>query len=192
MARVEGKISKEATMARTPKLGDKIPFSVVHKENAVPESDQNQNAPAGAAEGIENTANKAIQDIAEQLKALKEQVQALQATSGQVASQAGKVVASGARMAGDKVSENARAAGDRAIAGAKVAGEKVATTVETYPISALLIASGVAFLLGRMSASAYHEPSYAESTFDGLRSRLGDLSSRLPPHLKSALRSSLR
>jgi hypothetical protein len=102
------------------------------------------------------------------------------------------VVASGARVAGEKVTENARAAGDKAIAGARVAGEKVTTTVETYPISALLIASGVAFLLGRISASAYHEPSYTESTFDSLRNRLGDLSSRLPPHLKSALRSSLR
>jgi hypothetical protein len=90
------------------------------------------------------------------------------------------------------MSENARVAGDKAVAGARIAGEKVTTTVETYPISALLIASGVAFLLGRMTASAYHEPSYAESTFDSLRGRLSDLSSRLPPHLKSALRSSLR
>jgi ElaB/YqjD/DUF883 family membrane-anchored ribosome-binding protein len=141
---------------------------------------------------VENVANQAMQDITEQLRALREQVQALQATTGQIASQAGKVVASGARMASDKVGENARVAGDKAIAGAKVAGEKVATTVETYPISAVLIASGVAFLLGRMTTSVYHEPSYAESTFDSLRSRLGDLSSRLPPHLKSALRSSLR
>jgi ElaB/YqjD/DUF883 family membrane-anchored ribosome-binding protein len=165
----------------------------VRKENAVPQSDQNENQAAGMAEGVENAANQAMQDITEQLKALKEQVQALQATTTQLASQAGKVVASGARMAGDKVGENARIAGDKAIAGAKVAGEKVTTTVETYPISAVLIASGVAFLLGRMTTSAYHhEPSYTESTFDSLRSRLSDLSSRLPPNLKSALRSSLR
>lgn len=176
-------------MARSPKLGDTIPLSVVRKENAVPQSDQNQTP---AAEAVENATGKAIQDIAEQIRALKEQVQALQATTGQIASQAGKVMASGARVAGDKVSEGARIAGDKAVSGAKVAGEKVTTTVETYPISALLIASGVAFLLGRISGSAFSQPSYTESTFDSLRSRLGDLSSRLPPHLKSALRSSLR
>jgi ElaB/YqjD/DUF883 family membrane-anchored ribosome-binding protein len=184
--------SKEVIMARSPKLGDTIPLSVVRKENAVPQPDPNQNPAASAAETVENAAGKAIQDIAEQLRALKEQVQALQATTGQVASQAGKVVASSARAAGDKVSESARIAGDKAVSGAKVAGEKVTTTVETYPISALLIASGVAFLLGRMSSSAFSQPSYSESTFDSLRSRLGDLSSQLPSHLKSALRSSLR
>lgn len=178
-------------MARAPKLGDTIPLSVVRKENAVPQPDQKQNPAAGEADGG-NAANKAIQDIAEQLKALREQVQSLQAATGQIASQAGKAVASGARAAGGKVAGSARAAGDKAVSGAKAAGDTVTTTVETYPMSALLIASGVAFLLGRMSASANHEPSYTESTFDSLRSRLGDLSSRLPPHLKSALRSSLR
>jgi ElaB/YqjD/DUF883 family membrane-anchored ribosome-binding protein len=178
-------------MARTPKLGETIPLSVVRKENAVPQSDQNQNPAAGAAEG-DTAGNKAIQDIAEQLRALKEQVQSLQATTSQIASQAGKVVSSSARAAGSKVADSARIAGDKAVSGAKAAGDTVTTTVETYPISALLIASGVAFLLGRMSASAYDDRSYAESTFDSLRSRLGDLSSRLPPHLKSALRSALR
>lgn len=188
-------------MAKTPKLGETIPLSVVRKENEV--ADDVQNNIKSAADAVENAAGNAVEDIAAQLRALKEQVQALQATTSDLAAQTGKVVASGARMAGekvaenariagDKVAENARLAGDKAVAGAKAAGEKVSATVENYPISALLIASGVAFLLGRMSASTYREPSFTESTLDGLRGRLHDLSSRLPPHMKSALRNSLR
>lgn len=177
-------------MVKSPKPGEGFPLSVVRKETNVAENDQTtiQNA----ADAVKDTSNQAIQDIAEQLKALREQVQSLQATTADIAAKAGQVVASGAKVAGDKVAEGARAAGDKAVAGAKVAGEKVTTTVETYPISALLVASATAFLLGRLSASAYHQPSYTESTMDSLRHRLGDLSSRLPPHLKSALRSSLR
>lgn len=188
-------------MARTPKLGETIPLSVVRKENEV--ADNMQSNIKNAADAVENAAGNAMDDIAAQLRALKEQVQALQATTSELAAQTGKVMASGARIAGDKVAENARIAGDKvaenariagdkAVAGARVAGEKVSATVENYPISALLIASGVAFLLGRMSTPTHHEPSFTESTLDSLRGRLHDLSSRLPPHMKSALRNSLR
>jgi seryl-tRNA synthetase len=188
-------------MARSPKSGEGFPLSVVRRENEVSENIQDK--AIAAAESVEDAASRTMQDIAEQLRALKEQVQALQAATGEVASQAGKVVANsarvagdrvaeGARAAGDKVAEGARIAGDRAVSGARFAGGKVASAVETYPISTVLIASAAAFLLGRFTASAQIQPSYAESTLDQLKHRLHDLSGRLPPHLKSALRSSLR
>ena len=188
-------------MARSSKTGEGFPLSVVRRENEVSENIQDK--AAAAAESVEDAASRTMQDIAEQLRALKEQVQALQAATSDVASQAGKVVANsarvagnrvaeGARAAGDKVAEGARIAGDRAVSGARIAGEKVSSTVVTYPVSTLLVASAAAFLLGRFSASALSQPSYTESTLDQLRSRLHDLSGRLPPHLKSALRSSLR
>lgn len=179
-------------MARSSKPGDSFPFSLVGKENPVPDTNESiQNA----ADAAKQTSNQTIQDIAEQLKALREQVQALQTTTADIASRTGKVVASSARVAGGKVAEEARAAGDKAVAGAKAAGQTVTSTVEAYPLSAVLIASATAFLLGRLTALPSYEPTYsdrAERALDGLRERLHDLSSRLPPNLKSALRSSLR
>jgi len=177
-------------MARSAKPGDGFPLTVVRKENPVPED--NRKEIENAAEAVRDTASKTMEDIAEQLKALRQQVQALQSSSAEIAAQAGKMVASSARVAGDKIASGAREAGDKVASGARVAGEKVTTTVEHYPFSAVLVAAGAAFLLGRMSASSYSQPSYAESTLDQLKHRLHDLSSRLPPHLKSALRSSLR
>jgi ElaB/YqjD/DUF883 family membrane-anchored ribosome-binding protein len=177
-------------MARSSKPGDSFPLSVVRKENSVPENVQND--VADAADVVKDTASKAMAEIAEQIKALREQVQTLQATTSEIASQAGKVVASSARVASDKVTEGARIAGDKAVAEAKVASERVSSTVEAYPISAVLIASVTAFLLGRISASAHSQPTYTEGALDQLKQKLHDLSGRLPPHLKSALRSSLR
>lgn len=178
-------------MARSSTPGNSFPLSLVGKENQVPDSNQTiQNA----ADAAKETSNQTIQDIAEQLKALREQVQALQATTADVASRTGKVVASTARAAGGKVAEEARAAGDKAMAGAKAAGQTVTSTVEAYPLSALLIASATAFLLGRMTAGSSREPSYsdyADNALDRLRGKLQDLSTRLPPNLKSALRNSL-
>jgi len=190
-------------MARSSKPGDSFPLSLVRKEMSVPDPNETiQNA----ADAVKETSNEAIQDIAEQLKALREQVQALQATTADVASRTGKVMASGARVAGDKVAEGARIAGgkvaeeariagDRAVAGAKAARRSVASTVETYPLSTLLIASATAFLLGRITAGSNDRQTYgdrAEHALDGLRDRLHDLSSRLPANLRSALRSSMR
>ena len=69
-------------MARSSKPGDSFPFSLVRKEIPVPDTNQTiQNA----ADAAKETSNQAIQDIAEQLKALREQVQALQATTAEVA-----------------------------------------------------------------------------------------------------------
>jgi ElaB/YqjD/DUF883 family membrane-anchored ribosome-binding protein len=175
-------------MAKSTIPGESFPLSLVRKENPMSEPDQKIQTVADAAK---ETSSQAIQDIANQIKALREQIQVLQSTTADIAATAGHVVASGARATGEKVAEGARIAGSSAVSGARAAGERVTTTVETYPVATVLIASAVAFLLGRASAPYPSHPSYAESAFDGLKNRLSDLSERLPSNLKSALRSSL-
>lgn len=165
-------------MARSPKLGDAIPLSVVGKDGV----ESAEDTVSDAIEMAEDTAGTMMQDLSAQINSLREQVQSLQASTAEMATKAGKAVASGARAAGETVAS-----------GARVAGDKATTTIETYPISSVLIVAGAAFLLGRLSShAAYSQPSFQERTLDQLKHRLHDLSSRLPPHLLDSLRSSLR
>lgn len=175
-------------MARTPNAGDNFPLSVVGNDETAsnPEKDQLLDKVEDVVDTVTDTSA-----LAEQLRQLKEQVQALQATTAELGSHAASAVASGARAAGSRVADSAVAAGNRVASGARATGEKVTETVETYPFSAMLVASVVAFVLGRVSAP--YTPSFrSEGSMDQMKHRLQDMASRLPPHLRSALRSSLR
>ena len=164
-------------MARSPKLGDAIPLSVVGKDAVESAEDKMSDV----AERVDDTAHTMIEDLSAQIKTLRQQVQSLQASTTEIAAKAGKAVASGARVAGETVAS-----------GARVAGDKATNTIETYPISSVLIAAGAAFLLGRLTSQTYSPPSFQERTLDQLKHRLQDLSSRLPPHLLDSLKSSSR
>lgn len=164
-------------MARSPKLGDAIPLSVVGKDAVESAEDKMSDL----AETVDENAHTMVQDLSEQIRSLREQVQSLQASTTAMAARAGKAVASGARTAGETVASGARAAGDKAT-----------NTIETYPISSVLIVAAAAFLLGRLTSQTYSAPSFQDRTLDQLKHRLQDLSSRLPPHLLESLKSSLR
>jgi hypothetical protein len=149
-------------MAKAPQPEDSSSRSAIGKDDDVSATGQDAETDEQAA--AEDTTM--TQDIAAQLKALKEQMQSLQASVAERSTKGAKAVA---RNVG-------------------TAGEKVTSTVETYPISAVLITAAAAFLLGRLSVGAVEPPA---GKVEQLRHRLQELASRLPPNVRDRLRSSL-
>lgn len=144
------------------KIGEKVPLAVVGKD-ATKVSDDNQENMMTNEER-----QNAIQQLNEQLKALREQVETLSGSLAKMGNKAGRAVAHSASTATDTV----------------------ATTVRTYPFYAVLAASAAAFVLGRLSVpSAQSAPDRA---YDQLRHRLRDLASHVPPNLVDTIRSSIR
>ena len=112
--------------------------------------------------------NTMMQDVAQQIKALREQVQALQSNVAGLGAKVGKSVADGARATEARVSG----------------------TVETYPMWSVLVASLAGFVVAR-AVMVRPEPAH-EDRIENLKSQLQALASQLPTHLKDRLRSTLR
>lgn len=142
-------------MAGTRKVGEKIPLAVVGKDRITEAEDM---------EKTEEITDNTVSQLAENLKALKAQVEQLSNSLAAASSRAGKAVADTAGVATDTVT----------------------STVRTYPFYSVLAASAAAFLIGRLTVLP--PQSVADRTYD----RLSDLASRLPPHLMDAVRSRLR
>lgn len=96
----------------------------------------------------------------------------------------------GLRLQVEQLSQSMVEIGDRAgktVVGGVVAGKDSAVSaVQTHPFYAILAASAVAFVLGRLSVTP--ERGVAERTYD----RLHDMASRLDPRLIDAVRARLR
>jgi hypothetical protein len=150
-------------MARSSHQAAQPVSSPSRGEDAVDASDTNETSNA-EQEGQ----NTMAQDIAEQIKTLKVQVEALKNSLAEMGGKAGRAVESGASTASNKIS----------------------STVESYPLSTVVVVSVVAFLAGR--ATVGRPQTFSESAIDTLRDRLQSLTSHLPPHLKDSLRSSFR
>ena len=148
-------------MASTPKIGEKIPLAVVGKDGTKIEDDGMKN------DMTAEERRTAIQHLNDQLKTLRQQVESLSSSLAQVGTRAGKAVSHGATAATDTVT----------------------TTVRTYPFYAVLTASAVAFMLGRLSATP--PQSTSDRAYDLLRDRLRDIAS-LAPGLFDSFRSHIR
>lgn len=148
-------------MASTRKIGEKIPLAVVGKEGTKVEGDGMK------SEMTEEERQTAIQHLNDQLKSLRQQVESLSGTLAKVGTKAGKAVSHGATAATDTVT----------------------TTVRTYPFYAVLTASAVAFMLGRLSSTP--APTASDRAYDVLRHRLRDVANQAPGFFDS-LRSHMR
>jgi hypothetical protein len=153
---------EEAIMAAATKIGEKVPLAVVGKDGTTVGDDGKENTMTN------DERQTAIQQLNEQLKALRDQVETLSGSLARMGNKAGRAVAHSAGTATDTVT----------------------TTVRTYPFYAVLAASAAAFVLGRLSAAP--APSAPDRAYDQLRHRLSDLASHLPPHLLNSIRSSTR
>jgi ElaB/YqjD/DUF883 family membrane-anchored ribosome-binding protein len=149
-------------MAVGRKIGEKVPLAVVGKGTITASDNDQENTMT------DDERHTAIQQLGDQLKSLREQVESLSGSLAQIGGKAGKAVARGASVATDTVTD----------------------TVRTYPFYTVFAASAAAFLLGRLSV--VQEPSYAERRYGQLRDRLSDLGSKIPPNLIEQIRSSLR
>jgi sorbitol-specific phosphotransferase system component IIBC len=144
------------------KIGEKVPLAVVGKDGTKVGDDGQENMMTNEER------QTAIQQLSEQLKALREQVETLSGSLAKMGNKAGRAVAHSAGAATDTVT----------------------TTVRTYPFYAVLAASAAAFVLGRLSVASTQ--SAPDRAYDQLRHRLRDLASHLPPNLVDSFRSSIR
>jgi hypothetical protein len=149
-------------MASTRKIGEKVPLAVVGKDGTKVGSDGTENTMT------DDERQTAIQQLNDQLKSLRQQVETLSGSLARAGTRAGKAVAHGATAASDIVTD----------------------TVRTYPFYAILAASAAAFVLGRMSVTP--TASASDRAYDMLRHRLRDIASQIPPHLFDSIRSSIR
>ena len=149
-------------MAGARKVGEKIPLAVVGKDEIKENKDGTDTAMT------EEERLSTITQLAENLKALRVQVDQLSSSLAHVSGKAGKAVAHGATAATDTVT----------------------STVRTYPFYSVLAASAAAFLIGRLTVAP--PASFSDRAYAQLRDALRMAGSRLPSHLADSLRSSIR
>lgn len=142
-------------MAGTRKVGEKIPLAVVGKERITEASEMDKN---------DDDRETTISQLAENLKALRAQVEQLSSSLAAAGGRAGKAVVDTAGVATDSVT----------------------STVRTYPFYSLVAASAAAFIIGRLTVVP--QRGIADRTYD----RFSDLVARLQPHVVDAVRSRLR
>ena len=98
--------------------------------------------------GARRATDKSYQDLEGELAQLREDIVALAKTVKDIGSGEAEAVVDTVRERLDKISAEARRAGRRAKVGAQDAAETVQDAIEENPLTSVLIALGLGFIIG--------------------------------------------
>ena len=102
-------------------------------------------------ETVKQAKEKAQADLEEEVSRLREDIAALADTLKGIVGAEAKSAADALRERADRVAANAHLAADRAQASAREGYDALQTTVEKNPLTALLLALGLGFIVGIIS-----------------------------------------